>query len=184
MGLAALKQEDLPHYTYSDYSQWEGKWELIKGIPYAMTPAPGLLHQRLSAKLAYLLERQMKKCSPCSTYMPVDWQITDDTIVQPDLLVACGAEINEKKLTVPPVVVFEILSPSTARKDKILKYELYQAAGVKYYCMIEPEEKSVVVFVLQQEEFTEAADFQGMHMTFDLGPCTISINFHELFENL
>ena len=40
MSTAALKVEDLPHYTYDDYVQWEGRWELIKGIPFAMVPAP------------------------------------------------------------------------------------------------------------------------------------------------
>ena len=36
--------EQLPHYVYDDYRQWEGRWELIEGIPYAMTPAPGFEH--------------------------------------------------------------------------------------------------------------------------------------------
>jgi hypothetical protein len=30
----------LPHYTYADYVQWEGKWEVIDGVPHAMSPAP------------------------------------------------------------------------------------------------------------------------------------------------
>jgi hypothetical protein len=34
MGLRALKMEDLPHYTYDDYAQWEGRWEIISGVPY------------------------------------------------------------------------------------------------------------------------------------------------------
>ena len=42
-----LTEEDLPHYTYEDYVQWEGRWELIKGIPYAMVPMPALRHQEL-----------------------------------------------------------------------------------------------------------------------------------------
>lgn len=40
MRVSTLKIEDLPHYTYDDYVTWEGRWELIQGIPYAMTPAP------------------------------------------------------------------------------------------------------------------------------------------------
>ena len=41
----------LPHYTYEDYCQWEGRWELIDGIPYAMSPAPTPHHQRIGANL-------------------------------------------------------------------------------------------------------------------------------------
>ena len=34
--MSALKKEDLPAYTYEDYQHWEGDWELIEGIPYAI----------------------------------------------------------------------------------------------------------------------------------------------------
>jgi len=41
----ALKLKVLPNYTYDDYVQWEGKWEVIEGIPFAMSPAPRFNHQ-------------------------------------------------------------------------------------------------------------------------------------------
>ena len=43
----ALALSDLPHYTYDDYIQWEGQWELIDGIAYAMVPAPSVEHKIL-----------------------------------------------------------------------------------------------------------------------------------------
>ncbi len=44
MAKPALKMEDLPHYTYDEYVQWEGRWELIRGIPVAMVPMPVMKH--------------------------------------------------------------------------------------------------------------------------------------------
>jgi hypothetical protein len=44
----------LPNYTYSDYLNWEGRWELINGIPFAMSPAPAPKHQKVVAKLMHL----------------------------------------------------------------------------------------------------------------------------------
>ena len=41
----------LPYYTYEDYCNWEGRWELIEGIPFAMSPAPAPGHQRILAKI-------------------------------------------------------------------------------------------------------------------------------------
>ena len=90
MGLPALKIEDLPHYNYYDYSKWEGKWELIKGIPYAMTPAPVIKHQRLNSKIDRYLGELLKKCEKCEALLPVDWVIEEDTVVQPDNLVVCS----------------------------------------------------------------------------------------------
>ncbi|NPA51584.1 MAG: Uma2 family endonuclease, partial [Aquificae bacterium] len=46
----------LPHYTYEDYKNWEGRWELIDGVPYAMSPAPAPKHQIVSNKIATQLE--------------------------------------------------------------------------------------------------------------------------------
>jgi Uma2 family endonuclease len=73
--------------------------------------------------------------------LPVDWKICDNTIVQPDVLVVCEENIESidgEKLLIPPVLVFEILTPSTARKDRVLKYQLYEKAGVKYYFIVAP----------------------------------------------
>ncbi len=43
-----------PHYTYDDYCQWEGRWELIEGMPYAMSPLPVPDHQDVCLKLSIL----------------------------------------------------------------------------------------------------------------------------------
>jgi len=44
----------LPHYTYQDYIQWEGKWELIDGIPHSMSPALTPQHQLIANNLGAL----------------------------------------------------------------------------------------------------------------------------------
>ena len=184
MSVLALKVEDLPHYTADDYSQWEGQWELINGIPYSMTPAPSIKHQEISLEIAFKLKALLKECNRCKVLPTVDWQITNDTVVQPDLLVVCGdlKNLRKEKLTFPPVIVFEILSPRTARKDKILKYQLYQNAGVKYYCIVDPEALSVEVFVLQEDTFFRQGEFDQGSMLFDFGPCRVSLDFGEIFS--
>ncbi|WP_262915581.1 Uma2 family endonuclease [Niabella ginsengisoli] len=51
----------LPHYTYEDWVLWEGKWELIDGIPYAMSPSPMPRHQRIAAELRYEFTSALKE---------------------------------------------------------------------------------------------------------------------------
>jgi Uma2 family endonuclease len=186
MGAAALRVEDLPHYTYDDYVQWEGKWELIHGIPYAMTPAPVIIHQKIGGKIFWQLTNLLLDCKKCEALMPVDWPVTEDTVIQPDVLVVCGDadKIGVKKLEVTPVIVFEVLSPSTSRKDRIIKYRLYEDAGVKYYCIADPETKSSTVFSLQnsKEKYLEEGDFKEGKMFFDLGPCRIEFDFGRIFD--
>jgi Uma2 family endonuclease len=177
----ALKVEDLPHYTYEDYFDWEGQWELIKGIPYAMVPAPSLKHQDLSLNIAIQLKRLLSKCEKCHVYEAVDWQIENDTVVRPDVLVVCEENPDDRKLLIPPILVFEIISPSTTRKDKILKYQLYQEKGVKYYCIVDPKTKNTEVFTLQEDHYKNDMDFKDGKMIFDLGHCTIVFDFGEIF---
>ncbi len=183
MGLAVLKTEDLPHYTYDDYIQWEGRWEIINGIPYAMVPAPAFNHQRISSRIDGQLYRLLKDCKKCMALLPVDWQISEDTVVQPDNLVVCGENIDDKKLSMPPALVFEILSPASERKDRVLKYQLYREAGVKYYCIVDPESKSADVFTLRHKEYKKTEGFRDGKIMFDLGPCSIAFDFNEVFNN-
>ena len=55
-----LKDKHLPRYTVKNYERWQGNWELIEGIPYALA-SPSFKHQRLVLILAMLLELQLGK---------------------------------------------------------------------------------------------------------------------------
>ena len=80
----------LPNYTYEDYCQWEGQWELIEGIPFAMSPMPEPIHQTAKGNLYANFEIALKKsCKDCKAYLPIDWKIKESTILQPDLLIVC-----------------------------------------------------------------------------------------------
>lgn len=185
MAVTALKLEDLPHYTYDDYVQWEGRWELIHGIPYAMVPMPKIKHQRMSGKIYRYLSELLDNCRECEVLLPVDWQIYEDTVVQPDVLVVSSGSIenmDEEKLSVPPVMVFEVLSPSTARKDRFVKYKLYEDQGVKYYCIVDPDTKSAEVFELNRESFQKKEPFKDGKMVFELGKCEIEFDFGKVFK--
>jgi Uma2 family endonuclease len=180
MSTVAIQMEDLPHYTYDDYVQWEGRWEIINGIPYAMVPAPAKKHQWISGKILSQLSKQLKPYPNWEVLLPVDWPISEDTVVQPDLLVVCDEEMEGSTLENTPVLIFEILSPSTRQKDRGIKYQLYEAAGVKYYCIVDPDSVSIEIYVLQKDRYSEADDFSENRIPFDLGPCQIHLDFTQL----
>ena len=119
----------LPHYTYEDYKQWEGRWELIEGVPYAMSPQPVPNHQRIAANLTSEFISALRNCKKCAVYQPIDYKISEETILQPDMLIVCEP-IYKKYLDFPPSLVVEILSPSTALKDRHTKFEIYQLQNI------------------------------------------------------
>jgi Uma2 family endonuclease len=171
----------LPHYTYSDYCRWEGQWELIDGIPYAMSPAPLPKHQVIASNLSVEFGIALKKCRNCTASQPVDYLLADDTILQPDFLVYCG-KVTKSYLDFPPKLIAEILSPSTALKDRHTKYSLYETAGVLYYLIINPATEEVEVYEWKDGSYRLAAQGRNIQHSFifDEG-CMANIDFAEIW---
>jgi len=142
----------LPHYTYEDYVQWEGRWELIEGIPYAMSPAPTPKHQWICINIASELRNSIKKAArkDCKVYSFLDYKIKGDTIFQPDVLIVCKP-ITKKFLDFAPSLVIEILSPATALKDRNTKFHFYQQQKVKYYLLVDTDKETVEVYQLDKD---------------------------------
>jgi Uma2 family endonuclease len=145
----------LPHYTYEDYCNWEGRWELIDGIPYAMSPAPSPRHQWIVVNVVSELREAIKKsnCTHCKVYDFVDVKVEEDTIVQPDASLICKP-IHKRFVDFPPTLVVEILSESTALKDRITKFAIYEKFGIKYYLIVDPEKETVEIYSLQDSKYT------------------------------
>ena len=144
----------VPKYTYDDYQNWEGRWEIIEGHAIAMSLLPIPEHQRVAAEIRFqfMLELKANKCSDCKAYDPLDYKIEEDTIVQPDVLIVCG-KINKKYLDFTPTLVAEILSPSTMIKDKNKKFQLYEREGIKYYLLVDPDKKQVDIYKLENGRY-------------------------------
>lgn len=157
MNPGSIPAEWLPHYTRSDYEQWKGEWELINGLPYAMSPSPNFKHQKLGSRFVFLLMEQLQQLDAscnCQVIYELDWVINDFTIVRPDVMIICDV-IPDDFLRTPPVFILEIFSPATRLKDRNLKFRLYEEHGVKYYFMADPEKNSLEGFVLKNNRFEE-----------------------------
>ena len=171
---------NLPHYSWKEYQAWEGAWELIDGIVYAMSPAPSIRHQRISNNIAWLLKQQLEECESCQALLPVDWKIDDDTVVQPDNLIACG-DVSGNYLTRAPVLIVEILSKSTAQKDKITKFKLYEKEAVKYYLIVDPETRVVKIYDLYEGRYIKRLDASDEVIDFDIKGCVLNIDIAKIW---
>ncbi len=181
MGLA---EKYIPHYTYDDWLNWEGRWELIEGLPIAMSPMPVPEHQRVAGELIteFTLALRKSRCKFCKAYQPLDYKISDDTIFEPDMLIVCGT-INKNYLDFPPALIVELLSKSTEEKDRGIKYDYYERQGVKYYLIVEVKKKSIEIYELidghyQMQEYKNAFKF-----TLEDG-CIIAPEFDNVWETL
>jgi len=176
-----IQAQHLPTYTYEDYARWEGNWELIQGIPYAMSPAPNRKHQSINGTLLFLFYQAIEDCKKCKVYMPIDWKISERIVVQPDISVICGEWNNENYLDFPPELVVEILSPSTAVKDLNLKYEIYEQQAVKYYVIIDPKKEIITIYEYVNKKFIEIKTTKNDIHTFDIKNCEATIDFSKIW---
>jgi len=153
MGLAF---KYLPNYTIKDYEKWEGDWELIEGIPFALA-SPTPLHQRVGAVLVYMFEKLLENCKQCFVLYETDWYVSENTVVRPDIIVYCG-KLEEKLEEVPKLIV-EIVSPNSIERDEKLKFELYEREGVDYYLLVYPERKKLKLYRLTPNGYRREKEF-------------------------
>ena len=150
--------------TYEDYLQFpeDGRrHEIIDGDHY-VTAAPSFYHQWILTRLIVQLYRTI--CEPGRGYLapaPIDTVLSEADVVQPDIVVALGrddAVIRRECIEGVPDLVVEILSPSTAYRDRGLKLDLYQKAGVSEYWIVDPERKVVQQYVLTDGVYRSAGE--------------------------
>lgn len=141
----SASRQYIPRYSVADYKAWEGDWELWGGVPVAMTPSPFGGHQAVLTRLARMLGNEIEraKCE-AEVLVELDWIISDDTVVRPDLVVVCGPPPEEHLRTTPAIVV-EIVSQASHHRDHVHKRDLYGEQGVGGYLIIDPDPRSVMM---------------------------------------
>ena len=179
--LEAYNIDHFPLYKHKDYLEWDGRWELIDGIAYSMSPAPYPKHQSIVLKASWELKKNLD-CSDCVVYVsPIDWKVDDSTVVQPDVAIFCE-ETKEQYFSKTPPLIIEVLSKSTALKDVTTKFSLYEKEGVKYYIIIEPESEISDVFELIDGVYTLVKKITKQDIIdFEFENCKTRIHFAELF---
>ena len=146
-------------FTLKDYYALpeDQRAELIDGVLYNMT-APSLAHQTVALQIAhqFLLCMDAFEKQGCEVFVsPVDVQLDRDerTMVEPDVVVLCDMEKAIKRCIYgAPDFVLEVLSPTTRRKDMLIKLNKYWNAGCREYWIVDPEQFTVTVYDFDGEE--------------------------------
>ena len=133
--------------------------------------SPFRVHQEISGELFRQLANFLegKKCRVYAAPFAVRLFEKDgdnpedvDTMVEPDITVVCDKDkLDKHGCKGAPDMVIEILSPSTRRHDRLVKLGLYQQAGVREYWIVDPENKSVQVFLQDGSSFLKIHEDYG-----------------------
>ncbi len=145
--------------TYADYAKLPEepgfRHEIIDGV-LMRDPSPSFHHQRVSRRLQRILEDYINKVDPNGEIFdaPLDMALAVHTVVQPDLLYLPGSRpAQNDPIDVVPELVVEVISPSTGRKDRVLKLNHYQASGVLHYWILDLEESFIEAYELRDGHY-------------------------------
>jgi len=171
----------LPYYTYTDYKNWEGKWELYDGHPISMAPAPMINHQAIAYRIAMELGNNVEDCERCLVLGEEDWKLSDDTVLRPDVVLICD-EPNDAYITKAPEIIVEVISKSTAKRDETYKFEMYEKEKVKYYIIVYPDDLKAKVYKLEGSKYDKQGDFSKESYEFEETLCKASVDFEKVFK--
>ena len=135
------------------------RYELVDGT-LIVTPAPSYRHQTIVGQLHLLLAT----ACPSDLHVlmaPFDVALAEDTIMQPDLVIARREDFTARDLPVAPLLAVEVLSPSTRRVDLTLKRSRYEAAGCASYWVVDPDQPALTAWELRDGEYVEVAHVTG-----------------------
>ena len=167
MGSAALQENR--RWTYADYKAWElapgERYEIIDGEAYAMA-APNTYHQAMLMELIRQIANYLVG-KPCKVFpAPFDVRLfyqedeSDDTVVQPDIVVICDKEKRGKEgCRGAPDFVVEILSPSNTATEMQTKFDLYRNAGVREYWVLDGEHKRLHAYQFEDGKIAAFASY-------------------------
>ncbi|HAG06564.1 MAG: hypothetical protein XD69_1192 [Clostridia bacterium 62_21] len=153
-------------YTYADYCKLpEGTPYQLIGGELVLTPAPSTYHQIISMKLEFQMVAFVTRQNlGIVLHAPVNVYLGETETYQPDIIFIARERmkiIEPQRINGAPDLVVEILSPATAYYDLRKKFKVYERCGVREYWIVDPEEKSVQVFVPRDGKFVLDQEAEG-----------------------
>ena len=154
----AVAEKPARRWTYEEYYRLndDRRYEIIDGN-LLMAPAPDTWHQSWVGNLFRVLDAHVRKYKSGTLFVsPVDVVLSSDNTVQPDLVFISHANariIQQRAIFGVPDLLVELISPSSVRRDRYDKKELYARFGVKEYWIGDPANKALEVLTLKRTAY-------------------------------
>lgn len=171
--------------TLAEFLDWEDRQELkheFDGVRPVATVGITRAHARIQANLTTALTTRLRG-TPCEFFGPELKIEVAGRIRYPDGFVVCTPSPNSTTVVKDPVVIFEILSPSTAGTDRITKNAEYRAtSSVQHYVMLEQDRIGATVFARTDDDWIGHVLLEGEIL--ELPEIGVSLPLDELYEGL
>ena len=157
------------------------RWELVEGEVFGMA-GDRAIHNRVKYAVARALDDAIRASGlSCTMFTDgVGVRIDDWTLRIPDASVQCGSDVDDNALTIDPIIVVEVTSPSSAREDEDQKLIEYMGvAGIEHYIVVHPR-KALIVHHSRHESGDIRTRIQRQGDRIDLIPPGLSVMVADL----
>lgn len=156
--MAAVVDKSAKRWTYAEYSRLgeEQRYEILNG-ELLMAPSPDTWHQNWVGSLFRIVDTYVRQRNLGKVFLaPLDVVLDPENTVQPDLIFI-GSEkleiVQRPAVFGVPDLLIEIVSPSSVRRDRYQKKELYARFGVKEYWIGDPANRSLEILTLKSGQY-------------------------------
>lgn len=190
-------KRDAQRHTYGDYITWPDDDRcvgLINGFAYLREPpSPPRAHQELVGELYVQVRMALEGQSPRVYVAPFDVRLPKstepdeqiDTVVQPDVLIVCDlSKLDERGMRGAPDWVAEVLSPSTASYDQVLKLRAYERAGVAEVWLVHPIARTLTLYSLADGHYGRPTRLELRGKTAIAAVPGVSIDWDRVLDRL
>lgn len=182
-------REDPPRMTRAEFRRWaetqDGKWELIEGYPVAQA-AQRAGHARMKGRVFQNLADAIASAGlSCEAFINgLTVEVSDRTDYIPDVVVQCGDRVGDESVTVDnPVIVVEVISPSSVRRDMATKLDGYfQVPSIQHYLIFYVDRRRVIHHRRQDDGSIRTTILTGG--TLDLTPPGLYLEVESLYPDL
>jgi Uma2 family endonuclease len=175
--------------TIEEFLRWDDgtdtHYELIDGFPVAMAP-PAEAHRILAVRLVSRIDAALAGRRPCNAQIEPGVVRPDraDSYYVPDIAVTCEPNEPGRQAMVDPILIVEILSPSTERTDRRLKLPIYQAMeSVREIMLIDADSHHAELYRRENDRWGIQL-VRGTEASLVLTTVDLRISMSELYEGL
>ncbi len=158
------RQGEWTYEMYSALPEDGHRYEIIQGV-LMMSPAPEIAHQAVIMRLSRYLDEQIFSTERGWVFLaPTDVVLSSQKVVQPDILVLLHKHqdrLKKRYIEGAPDLIVEVISPGSAIYDRLVKHSLYVESGVPEYWLVNLQDQSIEVFVLEGKHFHSPGLFRN-----------------------
>jgi Uma2 family endonuclease len=184
-----MSERAIGRMSLEEFLRWDDgtdtRYELIDGFPVAMAP-PAEAHRILAVRLVSRIDAALAARRPCNAQIEPGVVRPDraDSFYVPDIAVTCEPNAPGRQAMVNPILVVEILSPSTERSDRRLKLPVYQTVkSVTEVLLIDADNHHAEVY-RREDDHWGIALVSGVEATLFLASIDRRISMSELYEGI